>query len=116
MNHRVMKLITAGAASLFILSAWVVPGTSAVAGRQNLGQTAHLYANSAKFSWIALNENSGNHPDRRKEADSDADSKKREPTPDPSGRSGQAKSKPLAPFVPSEKISADQAVDFPADI
>ncbi len=116
MNHRVIQLITAGAASLFIMSAWVVPGTSAVAGRHNPGQTGHLDAHSAKFPWIALNENSGNHPDHRKEADSDADSKKREPPSDPSGRSGQAKSKPLTPFVPSEKIPADQAVDFPADI
>ena len=30
--------------------------------------------------------------------------------------SSQPKSKPLKPFVPSEKIPGDQAVDFPVDI
>jgi hypothetical protein len=33
-----------------------------------------------------------------------------------SKNSGAAETKPLKPFVPSEKIPADQAVDFPVDI
>ena len=31
-------------------------------------------------------------------------------------KSSEAESKPLEPFVPSEKIPGDQAVDFPVDI
>ena len=31
-------------------------------------------------------------------------------------KSSEAESKPLKPFVPSEKIPGDQAVDFPVDI
>jgi len=33
-----------------------------------------------------------------------------------SQNSNEAESKPLKPFVPSEEIPADQAVDFPVDI
>lgn len=33
-----------------------------------------------------------------------------------SGQSTQTKAKPLEPFVPSEEIPAEQAVDFPVDI
>ncbi len=35
---------------------------------------------------------------------------------DDKNKSSNAKSKPLKPFVPSEKIPGDQAVDFPVDI
>ena len=31
-------------------------------------------------------------------------------------KSSEAESKPLKPFVPSEQIAGEQAVDFPADI
>jgi len=40
---------------------------------------------------------------------------KQQPKKDAS-KSSKQKAKPLKPFVPSEKIKADQAVDFPYDI
>ena len=110
------KLIMTVIVSLLILGAWGVPGTRTVSAQQDPGQTTDLYANSAKSPWIALNENTGNHRDGDKKANSDAGSKKAAPAPDSSGRPGAGKPKPLKPFVPSEKIPADQAVDFPVDI
>lgn len=44
---------------------------------------------------------------------SEAESKQAD---DDKSKSSKAKSKPLKPFVPSEKIPGDQAVDFPVDI
>jgi len=47
---------------------------------------------------------------------SDAETKKSESTDDDKGKTSKSKSKPLKPFVPSEKIPGEQAVDFPVDI
>jgi len=118
MNHRVIKSIMAAALSIFILTVGVVPLPSAARAQQKPRLTAHLYADRQKFSSNALNENTGDQPDRRsrKEGDSDADSRKKEPVADPGSRRDRLKPKPLTPFVPSEKIPADQAVDFPTDI
>ncbi len=44
-------------------------------------------------------------------SDSRLDSKEKD-----SQNSNETESKPLKPFVPSEEIPADQAVDFPVDI
>ena len=38
------------------------------------------------------------------------------PAEDEKNKSSKAESKPLKPFVPSEKIPGEQAVDFPVDI
>lgn len=45
---------------------------------------------------------------------SDTETKKTESTDDEKDKA--AKSKPLKPFIPSEKIPGEQAVDFPVDI
>jgi hypothetical protein len=47
---------------------------------------------------------------------SGTETKKSESTDDDKKKSSDATSKPLKPFVPSEKIPGDQAVDFPVDI
>ena len=47
---------------------------------------------------------------------SGAETKKSESTDDDKGKTSKSKSKPLKPFVPSEKIPGEQAVDFPVDI
>ena len=47
---------------------------------------------------------------------SGAETKKSEPTDNDKSQTSKSKSKPLKPFVPSEKIPGEQAVDFPVDI
>ena len=44
----------------------------------------------------------------------DTDTKKTEPTDEEKDKT--SKSKPLKPFIPSEKIPGEQEVDFPVDI
>jgi hypothetical protein len=69
---------------------------------------------------IRLAENEGSAPNGKDE--SRATSEKeigKSASESGSGKSEQskkAKSKPLEPFVPSEEIAAEQAVDFPVDI
>ena len=62
---------------------------------------------------LAQNDNTAAEDDEKSKTES-------EPTESESAagekKSSDEASKPLAPFVPSEKIPGDQAVDFPVDI
>ena len=62
---------------------------------------------------LAQNDNTAAEDDEKSKTES-------EPTESESAagekKSSDEESKPLAPFVPSEKIPGDQAVDFPVDI
>ena len=62
---------------------------------------------------LAQNDNTAAEDDEKSKTES-------EPTESESAadekKASESESKPLAPFVPSEKIPGDQAVDFPVDI
>jgi hypothetical protein len=55
-------------------------------------------------------------PDEKKEPARPREQKKTKPTVEKPQDMKKGKAGPLKKFVPSEKIPADQAVDFPADI
>ncbi len=116
MNTHRAKLIAIAGLWILMPGFLVAPGSGWAAARQNPGQAADLDAGSTGQSPVALKKNTGNHPERETKANPDADSKKTEPATDSGSRTGRTQTKPLTPFVPSEKIPADQAVDFPADI
>jgi hypothetical protein len=61
-------------------------------------------------------ENEGIVANEKKEQARPLDQKKLTPTMDKPKDGSRAKTTPPKKFVPSEKIRADQAVDFPADI
>lgn len=67
---------------------------------------------------MAQNDNTA--PDDSEKSDSGSENKGSESesksTTDDKDNSVKTKSKPLKPFVPSEKIPGEQAVDFPVDI
>ena len=55
-------------------------------------------------------------PEDKEKTTSDPETNRSEPAAEDKSKSSNAESKPLKPFVPSEKIPGDQAVDFPVDI
>ena len=69
---------------------------------------------------MVLAENEGGTPADNEETKIDANSKGSEPESGSktgsNDRSTKSKAAPLKTFIPSEKIPAEQAVDFPADI
>ena len=84
------------------------------------GQAYVLGSNSLKQDSIVLTENDNSTPDNKEKTISGSKTKELEPKPEPAvddkNRSSNTVSKPLMPFIPSEKIPAGQAVDFPVDI
>ena len=116
MRNKSAKLIAVTAASIFIMSAPMTPGMPAVAADRNPGRTAVMVSGTEKQAAIDLAENTSNGPDDNKKANPDASSRQSEPISDSGSQPAGTKSKPLKPFVPSEKIPAGQAVDFPVDI
>ena len=69
---------------------------------------------------IILAQNDNRTPEDKEKTTSDPETKgsetASEPAADNEEKSSNAESKPLKPFVPSEIIPGEQAVDFPADI
>jgi len=96
--------------------------------RANTLFTNHAYSESVIFGNIYQESNLLVQNDKTAPDDSDdqkktgADSEAKgavpesEPVTDDKKKSPNVKSKPLKPFVPSEKIPGEQAVDFPVDI
>ena len=62
---------------------------------------------------LAQNDNTAAEDDEKSKTESEPTES--EPAADEK-KASESESKPLAPFVPSEKIPGDQAVDFPVDI
>ncbi len=77
-------------------------------------------SNPLKQDSIVLAANDNNKPDDTEKAASGSGSKGSEteskPTVEGQEKSSKTKPRSLKPFVPSEKIPGDQAVDFPVDI
>ena len=67
---------------------------------------------------FAQNDNSTPDDETKTTSGSETSESKPESVPaeDEKNKSSKAESKPLKPFVPSEKIPGEQAVDFPVDI
>jgi hypothetical protein len=69
---------------------------------------------------IVFTQNDHSTPDDEAKTASGSDTTESKPESAPANddknKSSKAESKPLKPFVPSEKIPGEQAVDFPVDI
>jgi hypothetical protein len=116
MKDKSAKFIVASAVSIFIMSSPMTPGISVVAADRSPAQIVIMPSSTEKQVSIDLAENVKNNTDAPPKAAPDSNSKKSKPISGSSGQAVKAKSKHLKPFVPSEKIPAGQAVDFPADI
>jgi len=110
------KLIAAMAVLIFILCVPVASEMRAIGLDESSGPADVQGSNPLMQESIVLAANDNNRPDDTEKATSGSETKGSEPATDDKNKSSNAKSKPLKPFVPSEKIPAEQAVDFPVDI
>ena len=114
------KLITAIAAWIFLMGAPVALGMHPIAPSTDHRRTESLACGTVMQNSIVLAANDNNKPDDTEKATSGSESKGSEteskPTVEGKEKSSKTKPRPLKPFVPSEKIPGDQAVDFPVDI
>ena len=120
MNFTISKLIAVMAAWIFLMSIPLASQMRATGLDESSGQPDVRGSNSLKQNSIGLAANDNRKPDDTEKATSGSENKGLEPESEPEAenksKSSNAKSKPLKPFVPSEKIPGDQAVDFPVDI
>ena len=114
------KLIAAMAAWIFLTSVPVALGMRSIALDESPGLTDKQGSSPLKQNSILLAANDNNKPGDTEKAASGSESKGSEteskPTVESKEKSSKTKPRPLKPFVPSEKIPGDQAVDFPVDI
>ena len=112
------KLIAAMAAWIFLMGVPVASGMRSIALDESPGLADRRGSNPLKQNSIVLAASDNNKPDDTEKTTSGSATKgsESEPAADDKNKSSNAKSKPLKPFVPSEKIPGDQAVDFPVDI
>jgi len=114
------KLISAIAVLLFSMSAPITPGMEALVADRNPGRTDILHLTTLKQETIILAENEENTTEDKNHTASGTQDQAPEPgtalETDSSDPSAKSRAAPLKPFVPSEKIPAEQAVDFPIDI
>ncbi|MGB5746931.1 MAG: hypothetical protein WBM69_08115 [Desulfobacterales bacterium] len=120
MNVTISKLIAVTAASILLMSAPVASGMRAMGLDESSGQADIQGSKPLKQNSIVLAENDDNTSDDKEKTSSGSETKGSEPGSEPAAddknKSSNATSKPLKPFVPSEKIPGEQAVDFPVDI
>jgi hypothetical protein len=114
------KLIAVTAASIFLMGVPVALGMRSIALDESPGPADRQDSNPLKQNSIVLAANDNSKPDDTEKAASGSESKGSEteskPTVEGREKSSKTKPRPLKPFVPSEKIPGDQAVDFPVDI
>lgn len=79
--------------------------------RKEVAAMGTIYAGQTFWAQNDIGEN-----EKTESSNSDTEAPKTEPADDDKGKSSESKSKPLKPFIPSEKIPGEQAVDFPVDI
>jgi hypothetical protein len=65
---------------------------------------------------MVLAQNDQTAPDENEKSQSEPETDESEAAAEDEQKPSEAESKPLKPFVPSEKIPGEQAVDFPVDI
>ena len=110
------KLIAALAALIFILGAPVAMGEHVDGTAKYKGLSASPNFFTVNGESIVLAQNDKTVSEDSEKSISGPETDKSEAAADDEKKSSNADSKPLAPFVPSEKIPGDQAVDFPVDI
>jgi cytoskeletal protein RodZ len=120
MKNTLSKRISALAVAIFIMSAPMTPAMNAVVADRNPGRTDILHLSTSTQETIVLAENEENTTEDKNHTTSGAQDRTPEPgtalETDSSEPSAKSRAAPLKPFVPSEKIPAEQAVDFPVDI
>ncbi len=97
----------------------VALGMRSIALDESPGPADRQGSSPLKQNSIVLAANDNSKPDDTEKAASGPESKGSETESKPALRAGtnhRSKARPLKPFVPSEKIPGDQAVDFPVDI
>ena len=109
------KLITVLAIWIFCLCMSQALGKGASFPAMDSGYPAGLPFGSLNLESIVLAQNDSTDDDGEKPK-SESDAKDSETADKDEKKSSETAPKPLKPFVPSEKIPGDQAVDFPADI
>jgi hypothetical protein len=110
------KLTTALAALIFISCAQMALGKRVDGTPTYKGIPASPNFFSASGESIVLAQNDKTASEESKKSISGSGTDKPEAAADDKNKSSDTRSKPLKPFVPSEKIPGDQAVDFPVDI
>jgi hypothetical protein len=81
---------------------------------KGLSARPSFFAVNAKATVLAQNDNTASDENEKSQSGPETDESKA--TAEEEQKSSKAEPKPLKPFVPSEKIPGDQAVDFPVDI
>ena len=110
------KLIAVMVVLTFILVAPMAMGkcVNAPATDKELSECPAFFVESREP--IVLAQNDDATAGEGKKSKSESETSESEPAADDKNKSSNAVSKPLEPFVPSEKIPGEQAVDFPVDI
>jgi len=109
------KIIAALAALIFSFCASLALGKGADFAALSVDRSKEPAFTSLYPDSIVLAQNDNTAPDDNEKSKSESETKESE-RDDGEKKSSKATSKPLEPFVPSEKIPGDQAVDFPVDI
>jgi hypothetical protein len=114
------ELIAAMAVWIFLMSVPVASEMRAIGLDESSGLADVQGSNSLRQEAIVLAANDNNRPDDTEKATSGSETKGSEieskTTVEGKEKSSNTKPRPLKPFVPSEKIPGEQAVDFPVDI
>ena len=114
------KLIAVLAALIFISNAPLAMGKRVDASTADKQLSEYSTFGAVKRESIILAQNDSSTSEDKEKTTSGSETNgsgsESESTEDDKNKSSDAKSKPLKPFVPSEKIPGDQAVDFPVDI
>ncbi len=114
------KLIAVLAALIFISNAPLAMGKRVDAPTTDKQLSDYSTFGAVKRESIILAQNDSSTSEDKEKTTSGSETNgsgsESESTEDDKNKSSDAKSKPLKPFVPSEKIPGDQAVDFPVDI
>jgi len=110
------KFIAALAALIFISSAPVAMGKRADTPATFNGLSDNPNFGAEKQESIVFAQNDNTAADEIEKSKSGTETDGSESADADEKKASESESKPLAPFVPSEKIPGDQAVDFPVDI
>jgi hypothetical protein len=104
------------AALIFILGAQMAMGKRVDGTAAYKGFSASLIFFTVNEESIVLAQNDKTASEDSEKSISGSETDESEAAADDEKKSSEAESKILKPFVPSEKIPGDQAVDFPVDI
>jgi hypothetical protein len=120
MNLTIIKFIAVTALSIHLMSAPVVSEIRDIDIREFSGAADIENSYISKQNSIFMADNDNGTSEDKEKTTSGSETKGSEPESEPAAddknKSSNAMSKPLEPFVPSEKIPGEQAVDFPVDI